>query len=107
MSLEQLAGLATAILGAGGLGAVAVKFFEFRLKSDSANDRVASNMIKTLIARIERLETDHSDCQRQNATLREQVGALREAVARLEGRRDYSGQSCDQPASSGRPDDVE
>lgn len=95
-SWEQIAATIAAFLGGGGLVAIARIVADY-LKDcgkrqgdrDAATDHIIESLLAdykaelhALQARLDASHEDHQDCQRQNAELREKIGALAEKVAR-------------------------
>ena len=81
----------TATIGAGGLGAVIAvitKYLIDRGRHTRASRKDELVRLQSILdrqeVRIDHLEQQHEECLENNATLQAEVGALREAVRRLE-----------------------
>ncbi len=81
----------TAIVGAGGLGAVLGVLTKFLVDRRVLNRSVRKDEFENMQSildrqerRIKHLEEQHSECLENNARLQVEVGSLREAVRRLE-----------------------
>src|SRR5690348_1818608 len=85
MDAAAITALVAAALGSGGIGALVTKYWESRRRDGVQSHSQYMEMFARQDVRIAALEKEVDECHEEKATIREELGAVREALRRVEG----------------------